>query len=194
MNNTKIKEYKMNQYSFINGDFTNGSPILFSKKVKKNTKFPITHSSDKSTKNTISILSTDNCYNGNNHNCDHATLNDDVENIGTKLNVAFEALEKLLINNNHNKEEITNNDSFSISHQDDKTDSKSNKKNTIAISIPKLDFSDIFDYYENTPVYIKKIKSRKNKIKNNRVNFKFSDKIILKHHHHRHHSHSVIKE
>ena len=192
MNHTKNKEYKKNQYSFKNGTFPNGFPILFPKQANKNTKFRIIHSSDKSTINTISNLSTDNCCNGNNHNCANEIFNDDVENIGKKINDAFEVLEKLiLIDKENTKEEMTNNDSSTVSPADDKTDLKSNKK-CHTIAIPKLDFSDIFDYYENTPVYIRKIKIRKTK--KNGANLKYSDKNINKLHHHKHYSHSVIKE
>ena len=191
MNITKIKEYKMNQYSFLNGNFTNGLHILFPKQVNKNSKFRISHSSDKSIINTISNLSTDNFYNGNNHNCANDIFNDDVENIGKKFSDVFEALEKLiLIDKENTKEEINNNDSSSVSPTDDKTDLKSNKKSHI-IAIPKLDFSDIFDYYEKTPVYIKKIKIRKTK--KNGANLKYSDKNINKLHYHKHYSHSMIK-
>ena len=87
----------------------------------------------------------------------------------------------------------TINNSSSVSPVDDKTGSKSNKKSH-TIAIPKLDFSDILDYYENTPVFIKKIKIRKNKNKKNGDNLKYSDKNINKGHHYKHYSHSVIKE
>ena len=154
--NPKIKEYKMNQYNLLNGNFANGSPILFSKKLRKYSKL-MTHSSDKSTLNTISNFSTENNNNNGNSYTDEK-LNNNIENLGKKINIAFEALEKLILNDKENiKEE--NNNSF---HEETKTNLKSNKKSH-TIAIPKLDFSDIFDNYQNTPVYIKKIKIRKKK-------------------------------
>ena len=178
--NSKIKEYKMNQYNLLNGNFANGSPILFSKKLKKYSKI-MTHSSDKSTLNTISNFSTENNNNNGNSYTDEK-LNDNIENIGKKINIAFEALEKLILNDKENiKEE--NNNSF---HEEDKTNLKSKKKNH-TIAIPKLNFSDIFDNYQNTPVYIKKIKIRKKNDKHN------DDTHKKHHHHHKHYSHGIIK-
>ena len=39
MNITQIKEYKMNQDSFLNGNFINEFHIFFPKQVNKNTKY-----------------------------------------------------------------------------------------------------------------------------------------------------------
>jgi len=174
--NPKNKESKMNQNNHINENFVNGSANLFSKKIRKYTKLM---TSDQSTLNTISNLSTEKNCNGN------------VENIGEKINNAFEALEKIILNNeNENIEEETlNTNSSSASHQEeDKTNLKPKKKSQ-TIAIPKLDFSDIFDFYQNTPVYIKKIKIIKNKDKNNEKN----DDKHKKHHHHHKSSHSIKK-
>ena len=179
--NPKIKEYKMNQYNLLNGNFANGSPILFSKKLRKYSKL-MTHSSDKSTLNTISNFSTENNNNNGNSYTD-AKLNDGMENIGKKINIAFEALEKLILNDKENIKEENNN---SFHEEEDKINLKSNKKSH-TIAIPKLDFSDIFDNYQNTPVYIKKIKIRKK-------NDKHNDETHKKHHHHhKHYSHGIIK-
>ena len=175
--NPKNKESKMNQSNHINENFVNGSATIFSKKIRKYNKL-MTHPSDQSTLNTLSNLSTENNCNGN------------VENIGEKINNVFEALEKIIVNNENEsiEEDTLNTNSFSASHEEDKTNLKSKKKSQ-TIAIPKLDFSDIFDFYQNTPVYIKKIKIIKNKDKNNEKN----DDKHKKHHHHHKSSHSIKK-
>ena len=175
--NPKNKESKMNQSNHINEDFVNGSATIFSKKIRKYTEL-MTHPSDQSTLNTFSNLSTENNCNGN------------IENIGEKINNVFEALEKIIVNNETEsiEEDTLNTNSSSASHEEDKTNLKSKKKSQ-TIAIPKLDFSDIFDFYQNTPVYIKKIKIRKNKDKNNEKN----DDKHKKHHHHHKSSHSIKK-
>ena len=174
--NPKNKESKMNQSNHINENFVNGSATIFSKKIRKYNKLMI-HPSDQSTLNTLSNLSTENNCNGN------------VENIGEKINNFFEALEKIIVNNENEsiEEDTLNTNSSSASHEEDKTNLKSKKKSQ-TIAIPKLDFSDIFDFYQNTPVYIKKIKISKNKDKHNEKN----DEKSKKHHHHKS-SHSIKK-
>ena len=154
--NPKNKESKMNQSNHINENFVNGFATIFLKKIRKYNKL-MTHPSDQSTLNTLSNLSTENNCNGN------------VENIGEKINNVFEALEKIILNNENEsiEEDTLNTNSSSASHEEDKTNLKSKKKSQ-TIAIPKLDFSDIFDFYQNTPVYIKKIKIRKNKDKHTR--------------------------
>ena len=173
--NPKNKESKMNQSNHINENFVNGSAALFSKKIRKYSKLM---TSDQSTINTISNLSTEN-------NC-----NENIENIGEKINNVFEALEKIILNNeNENIEEETINVNFSSpSHEEEDKNNLKSKKKSQTIAIPKLDFSDIFDFYQNTPVYIKKIKIRKNKDKHNEKN----DEKRKKHHHHKS-SHSIKK-
>ena len=148
--NPKNKGSKMNQSNLINENFVNCSATPFSKKLRKYTKL-MTHPLVQSTLNTISNLSTEN-------NC-----NENIENIGEKINNVFEALEKIILNNESEniEEETLNTNSSSASHEEeDKTNLKPKKK-CQTIAIPKLDFSDIFDFYQNTPVYIKKIKIRK---------------------------------
>ena len=174
--NLKNKESKMNQSNHINENFVIGSATIFSKKIRKYNKL-MTHPSDQSTLNTLSNLSTENNCNGN------------VENIGEKINNVFEALEKIIVNNENEsiEEDTLNTNSSSVSHEEDKTNLKSKKKSQ-TIAIPKLDFSDIFDFYQNTPVYIKKIKISKNKDKHNEKN----DEKRKKHHHHKS-SHSIKK-
>ena len=187
--NLKIKEYKMNQYNLINGSLINESPKFFSKKLRKCSKL-MTHLSDKSTLNTISNISTENNCNGNS-NTDEKINNRNAENIGIKINHAFEALEKLILedNDNNKTKNINDNSSPSVSNEEDKIKIKT-KKISHTITIPKLDFSDIFDYYQNTPVYIKQIKIMKSKDKHNEK----GNEKQKKHHHHKHNSHNTLKK
>ena len=174
----KIKEYKKNQFNnLVNGSYINGSPIISSKKFKRKNKIRINyHTSEESTINTISNSPTEiNYLNQNLSKIDNNLHQDHSEIICRKMNKAFEALEQLIIDDydkeKNNEEDIIDNSSSS-NKASNNNDVKSNKKCKLkkekksryksqSISIPKLDFSDIFDYYSNTPVNIKVIDTRK---------------------------------
>lgn len=111
-------------------------------------------------------------------------------NLFNNLNKAFESLEQIIINdnNNNNEEEATTDfNSFSCKNCNiDRKEKEDNNKNSIinnnvkgrdkskSISIPKLNFNRIFEYYQNENVKI--IETQIEKMKHHH-----------KHHHHNHH-------
>lgn len=196
----RIKEYKKNQFNnLVNGSYINGSPIISSKKFKRKNKIRINyHTSEESTINTISNSPTEiNCLNQNLSKIDNNLHQDPSEIICRKMNKAFEALEQLIIDDydkeKNNEEDIIDNSSSS-NKASNNNDVKSNKKCKLkkekksryksqSISIPKLDFSDIFDYYSNTPVNIKVIDIKKSKHNDEIEKCKFYSNYLKKHHH-----------
>ena len=194
----KIKEYKIKQLNnLVNGSCRNGSPIIFSNKFKRKNKIAINyHISEESTINTISNSPTEINYLNQNVSKNDGKLHQDPgEIICKKMNKAFEALEQLIIddydNEKNNEEDIIDNYSSSNKASNDvksnkKCKSKKKKKSrhkSQSISIPKLDFSDIFDYYNNTPVNIKVINIKKSNHNDELENCNFYLNYLKKHHH-----------
>ena len=122
-------------------------------------------------------------------------------NLFNNLNKAFESLEHIIVNdNNHNVENEETSDINSFSSKNCNIDTKEKefnyKKNIIkkrndikgrdkskSISIPKLNFNRIYEYYQNEKVRIIETQIDQN------------HKNIMKHHHkHHHHKHHNMKE
>ena len=121
-------------------------------------------------------------------------------NLFNNLNKAFESLEHIIINDNNNNvenEESSDNNSFSSKNCNIVTKEKEfNSKNGIikkinvikgkekskSISIPKLNFNRIYEYYQNENVRI--IETQIDKIHKN----------LMKHHHKHHHHNNHHKK
>ena len=171
-------------------------PLFPQKNSKKKNKIRINyHTSEESTINTISNSPTEMNYRNQNMNkIDDNLQQDPSEIICRKMNKAFEALEQLIIddydNEKNNEEDIIDNSSSSNKASNDekfnkKCKLKKKKKSrhkSQSISIPKLDFSDIFDYYSNTPVNIKVINIKKSKHNDEIEKCKFYLNYLKKHH------------
>ena len=131
-------KFKNNQFKSINDKFG----------IKKISK--LIHTSDVSTINTNTNSQIESYLNENNQTNLNEYLNENInspEIITKKFNNAFKALEQLILddeNNDNNNEE-----------------KNSDIKKTQNIPIPKLDFSDIFDNFNNSPVYIREIVNKK---------------------------------
>ena len=147
----------------ITNDF-NYSPLFLSIKLKKSSKLEnVQNSEEESTQNTINTI----LNNENNQSFKVKKSNKyNLELFPKKLNKAFNALEQLILDDNYNDEENKGENIKSIcveqGHRKAKTHKKSLKKEgkknkKISILIPKLDFSDIFDYYNSNLVKIKEI-------------------------------------
>ena len=173
----KIKEYKNKKYELINEN-CNDSPIFLSKKLKKYSK--IDHNSEESTINTLN--------NENNQSIkEEKSINNNPEIISQNMNNAFNALEQLILDDCSN--EANNGESFlnetssdQKSYIEDKANISAliNSNNNIkkkSMPIPKLDFSEIFEYYNNDPIFIKKVEIKKKS--------EHEYKIHKKKHHHR---------
>ena len=61
------------------------------------------------------------------------------------------------------------------------------KKKTKSISIPKLDFSMILDYYQSNKIIVKEIKI--DDINDYEINFDYNILKNIKNNHHKHHKH-----
>ena len=197
--NTNNKEYKQN---CDNLGFKNFHENFFSKNFTKSSQSNI-HMSEKSTVNTII-----NSHKNKKQNNFEVEFNQKNLGIITKnINKAFEALEKLLLNdsNNENNKEITSIEYNSFSNNNcnkndnrkkgsydsnynlqNKINLKSNKK-TKSISIPKLDFSMILDYYQSNKIIVKEIKIDDINDYENNVDYNILENI--KNNHHKHHKH-----
>jgi hypothetical protein len=182
----KIKEYKKKKYESINGNNTDGSPIIFPKKIIKDNKNIISHhTSELSTLNTLS-----NSPVKFKHSNKRTTISNEksslnsVDIIGENINKVFLSLEQLIIDDNNNENKINNNNySSSVSSNKDSYEEESkielgnkniqNKYNTnsIVINVPKLNFDNIFDYYKQTSLKIKVINNEpsKNNINNEKT-------------------------
>lgn len=168
----KIREYKKKKYNLMNGKNINDSPILFPTKLTKKVKIAISHhTSELSTLNTMSNSPIKLKHSDNQVNIlDDKTKIDNVDIICENLNKPFFALEQLVIDDNNNEKNLKNNNSSSsFSSNKDSYEEKSkidlNKTNikkklnnqNKSINVPKLNFTDIYDYYKGKPLYIKVI-------------------------------------
>jgi hypothetical protein len=168
----KIKEYKKKKYNLMNGNNINDSPILFPSKLTKKVKIAISHhTSELSTLNTMSNSPIKLMHSDNQVNIlDDKTKIDNVDIICENLNKPFFALEQLIIDDNNNEKNLKNNNSSSSfsSNKDsyeekskidfNKTNIKKKLNNQIkSINVPKLNFTDIYDYYKRKPLFIKVI-------------------------------------
>ena len=168
-----------------------------------------THISEESTINTISNSLI--CKKKNNINGEINRNN--YEKIFININKAFYSLEQLVINDNDNDNSgenhiedtlIKNSPSLkeknehNIQNKSNNVNIKENMQNKMniestkkkkSISIPKLDFSMIFDYYQNNQK--NQIKIKEKQMENDEVNCnqKNLKEYIKKHHHHHHHHH-----
>ena len=163
---SESSKFKINKYKLIKDKFGNNFQDIFPKKINKISK--IIHTSDVSTTNTNT--NSDSHLNENNQTNINENINiNNPEIITNKFNIAFKALEQLILddenndNNNNNEETILKKNSTKkncLEESNSKNDL--NIKKAQFISIPKLDFSDIFDNYNNSPVYIREIINKKN--------------------------------
>lgn len=173
----------------------NNNQALFSKKLIKKNKLIRSQISEESTLNTFSNTRKEN----NSSEFIQSNLveklnHNNVEIISNKISKAFNALEQLILNDceTNREETLLKNSSSNInsnknSHEEIKIKEKDKLKYNIkrsCKSIPKLDFSKIFDYYSNNTIHIKEIKVEK------------ENKILEKknHHHHKKSSHSIYKD
>ena len=153
----------MKRHKLINEKF-NDSPIFLSKKLKKYSRKDLFRNSEGSTLYTLN--------NENNQSINDQKLNqNDFEFFAKKISNAFDALEQLILDDcskeeNNGESLLKKSSNDKKSHKEDKTNIKNlvnnqNKNKKRSVSIPKLDFSEIFDYYNNNPIYIKKIETKK---------------------------------
>ena len=157
-------KFKINQFKLINDKLGNNFQINFPKKTNKISK--LIHTSDASTLNTNINSQIESHLNENNqkniNENEYININNP-EIILNKFNIAFKALEQLILDdeiNDNNKEEetiILKKSSNKNSPEEINSKNDLDFKKTHDIQIPKLDFSDIFDNYNNSPVYIREI-------------------------------------
>jgi len=183
----KIKEYK--KKISANLDFKNISENSFSKNCTRGSQICCTLPSEESTFNTRS-----NFLQEKKKNMLYEEIyQNNFINLYNNINKALESLEQLLINdsnNNTENEENTDFNSFSCkicnieSKEKEFNNNKINNNNnevkgrdkSKSISIPKLNFNRIFEYYQNENVKIIETQIEK-KTKN-----------LMKHHHKHHHN------
>jgi hypothetical protein len=196
MNNLKsekFKEYKISS----NYETKNISENSFSKKKTRGSQICYTLPSEESTLNTRSNVLKDKkkfiLY--------EELYQNNFINLFNNLNKAFESLEHIIINDNNNSienEESSDINSFSSKNCNIDTKEKEfNVKNSIiknkndikgrdkskSISIPKLNFNRIYEYYQNENVKIIETEIDKN------------HKHLMKHHHkHHNHKHHHMKD
>ena len=187
--------------------YKNISPNNFLKLFSKGSHIYNTHISEESTNNTISNSLI--CKKKNNIN--EEINRNNYEKIFININKAFYSLEQLVISDNDNSGEnhvedtlINNSPSLkeknehNIQNKPNNVNIKENMQNKMniestkkkkSISIPKLDFSMIFDYYQNNQK--NQIKIKEKQMENDEVNCnqKNLKEYIKKHHHHHHHHH-----
>ena len=184
----KIKEYK--KKISANLDFKNISENSFSKNCTRGSQICCTLPSEESTFNTRS-----NFLQEKKKNMLYEEIyQNNFINLYNNINKALESLEQLLINdskNNTQNEENTDFNSFSckICNIESKEKEFNNKKidnnnnevkgrdKSKSISIPKLNFNRIFEYYQNENVKIVETQIEK------------KPKNLMKHHHKHHHNH-----
>ncbi len=164
----KSKEYKKKKYNKINGNNFDDSPILLPKTFIKNDKNVISlHTSELSTLNTMTNSPNTLKHSNKKTNIVKNKNSDTGEIICQNINKVFLALEQLIIDDNNNEKKLNNNNNCSSSFSSNKDsydkNSKKNMKTIInkqskSIKIPKLNFTDISDYYKKTPIKIKVIK------------------------------------
>jgi hypothetical protein len=198
MNNLKSEKYKEYKHKISsNLDNKNISENSFSKKKTRGSQIYFTLPSEESTLNTRSnvLKEKKKCI------LYEEIYQNNFINLFNNLNKAFESLEQIIINDNNNNvenEETTAKNSFSckICNIDIKEKELNNKNNIInnnnyvkgrdkskSISIPKLNFNRIFEYYQNENVKI--IETQIDKM----------DKNLMKHHHkHHHHNHHHLND
>ena len=171
MNNkfgNKIKEYKKKKYNLMKGENINDSPTFFPSKLTKKVKIAISHhTSELSTLNTMTNSPNKLKHSNKKTNIVKNKNSDTGEIICQNINKVFLALEQLIIDDNNNEKKLNNNNNCSSSFSSNKDsydkNSKKNMKTKInkqskSIKIPKLNFTDISDYYKKTPIKIKVIK------------------------------------
>ena len=130
-----------------------------SSKFKINKSSKLVHISDASTLNTNTNTNSqiESYLNENNQKNINENINTNSPEIITKkFKNAFKALEQLILddenNDNKNKEE-----DIVDKNSPEENNIKNNSEMKKTQYIPKLDFSDIFDKYNNSPVYIREI-------------------------------------
>ena len=158
---SESSKFKINQFRLINDKFGNKFPTIFPKKLNKSSK--LVHIFDASTLNTNTNTNSQIESYLNENNQKILNINENInspEIITKKFKNAFKALEQLILDdenndNNNNEENIV----------DKNVPEDNNNKSDLDIkktqNIPKLDFSDIFDKYNNSPVYIREIINNK---------------------------------
>ena len=172
----------------------NNNQALFSKKLIKKNKLIRSQISEESTLNTFSNTRKEN----NSSEFIQSNLveklnHNNVEIISNKISKAFNALEQLILDDceTNGEETLLRNSSSNMnsnknSHEEIKIKEIDKLKYNIkrsCMSIPKLDFSKIFDYYSKNTFHIKEIKVEKeNKI------------LEKKHHHHKKSRQSIYKD
>ena len=198
MNNLKSEKFKEFKHKISsNYETKNISENSFSKKKTRGSQICYTLPSEESTLNTRSnvlkekkkFILYEELYQNN------------FINLFNNLNKAFESLEHIIINDNNNSienEESSDINSFSSKNCNIDTKEKEfNCKNSIiknkndikgrdkskSISIPKLNFNRIYEYYQNENVKIIETEIDKN------------HKHLMKHHHkHHNHKHHHMKD
>ena len=198
MNNLKSEKFKEYKHKISsNYETKNISENSFSKKKTRGSQICYTLPSEESTLNTRSnvlkekkkFILYEELYQNN------------FINLFNNLNKAFESLEHIIINDNNNSienEESSDINSFSSKNCNIDTKEKEfNCKNSIiknkndikgrdkskSISIPKLNFNRIYEYYQNENVKIIETEIDKN------------HKHLMKHHHkHHNHKHHHMKD
>ena len=198
MNNLKSEKFKEYKHKISsNYETKNISENSFSKKKTRGSQICYTLPSEESTLNTRSnvlkekkkFILYEELYQNN------------FINLFNNLNKAFESLEHIIINDNNNSienEESSDINSFSNKNCNIDTKEKEfNCKNSIiknkndikgrdkskSISIPKLNFNRIYEYYQNENVKIIETEIDKN------------HKHLMKHHHkHHNHKHHHMKD
>jgi hypothetical protein len=198
MNNLKSEKFKEYKHKISsNFETKNISENSFSKKKTRGSQICYTLPSEESTLNTRSNVLKDKkkfiLY--------EELYQNNFINLFNNLNKAFESLEHIIINDNNNSienEESSDINSFSNKNCNIDTKEKEfNCKNSIiknkndikgrdkskSISIPKLNFNRIYEYYQNENVKIIETEIDKN------------HKHLMKHHHkHHNHKHHHMKD
>ena len=198
MNNLKSEKFKEYKHKISsNYETKNISENSFSKKKTRGSQICYTLPSEESTLNTRSNVLKDKkkfiLY--------EELYQNNFINLFNNLNKAFESLEHIIINDNNNSienEESSDINSFSSKNCNIDTKEKEfNCKNSIiknkndikgrdkskSISIPKLNFNRIYEYYQNENVKIIETEIDKN------------HKHLMKHHHkHHNHKHHHMKD
>jgi hypothetical protein len=198
MNNLKSEKFKEYKHKISsNFETKNISENSFSKKKTRGSQICYTLPSEESTLNTRSNVLKDKkkfiLY--------EELYQNNFINLFNNLNKAFESLEHIIINDNNNNfenEESSDNNSFSSKNCNiDSKEKEFNNKNSIiknnndiksrdkskSISIPKLNFNRIYEYYQNENVKIIETEIDKN------------HKHLMKHHHkHHNHKHHHMKD
>lgn len=193
MNYLKSEKYKEHKNKISsNFDIKNISEISFSKNHTRGSQICGTLPSEDSTINTRSYVVKEK---------KKSLLNEDLYqnnfiNLFNSINKVFESLDQLIINDNNSSNEEEGNtyiNSFSCKVCDiDKKEKEFNKRKSYnnyikcrdkskSISIPKLNFNRIFEYYQNEKVKIIETQIEK------------KSKNLMKHHHKHHHNQLHMK-